>query len=153
MRWRCQFGVLDNFYDSAEVSGDGHVWSNAAIGTDYLEDTWQQNYRSGQRTYDYEGMVADGYPLLQHIPDVNEPQSGYISGPTWPRMGKTVYHFAEYISSVFCGDKAQKKTPENPQEGAMSGSEGELCYAVDFAGRRDSRGVGRREKSLALGDS
>jgi DNA-binding beta-propeller fold protein YncE len=117
-----QFGVLDNFYDSAEVSGDGHVWSNAAIGTDYLEDTWQQNYRSGQRTYDYEGMVADGYPLLQHIPDVNEPQSGYI----WTDMaahGKTVYHFAEYISSVFCGDKAQKKTPENPQEGAMSGSE------------------------------
>jgi len=117
-----QFGVLDNFYDSAEVSGDGHVWSNAAIGTDYLEDTWQQNYRSGQRTYDYEGMVADGYPLLQHIPDVNEPQSGYI----WTDMtahGKTVYHFAEYISSVFCGDKAQKKTPENPQEGAGSGSE------------------------------
>jgi DNA-binding beta-propeller fold protein YncE len=117
-----QFGVLDNFYDSAEVSGDGHVWSNAAIGTDYLEDTWQQNYRGGQRTYDYEGMVADGYPLLQHIPDVNEPQSGYI----WTDMvahGKTIYHFAEYISSVFCGDKAAKKTPVNPQQGAMSGSE------------------------------
>ena len=29
-----QFGVLDNFFDSGEVSGDGHVWSNAAIGTD-----------------------------------------------------------------------------------------------------------------------
>ncbi len=117
-----QFGVLDNFYDSAEVSGDGHVWSNAAIGTDYLEDTWQQNYRGGQRTYDYEGMVADGYPLLQHIPDVVEPQSGYI----WTDMvahGKTIYHFAEYISSVFCGDKAQKKAPQNPQQGAMSGSE------------------------------
>ena len=27
-----QFGVLDNFFDSGEVSGDGHVWSNAAIG-------------------------------------------------------------------------------------------------------------------------
>ena len=35
-----QFGVLDNFFDSGEVSGDGHVWSNAAIGTDYLEKTW-----------------------------------------------------------------------------------------------------------------
>ena len=23
-----QFGVLDNFFDSGEVSGDGHVWSN-----------------------------------------------------------------------------------------------------------------------------
>ena len=55
-----QFGVLDNFYDSGEVSGDGHVWSNAAIGTDYLEKTWQQSYRGGQRTYDFEGVVADG---------------------------------------------------------------------------------------------
>jgi hypothetical protein len=26
-----QFGVLDNFFDSGEVSGDGHVWSTAAI--------------------------------------------------------------------------------------------------------------------------
>ncbi len=68
-----QFGVLDNFYDSGEVSGDGHVWSTAAIGTDYLEKTWQQNYRGSQRTYDFEGVVAEGYPLLQKIPDVNEP--------------------------------------------------------------------------------
>jgi DNA-binding beta-propeller fold protein YncE len=117
-----QFGVLDNFYDSAEVSGDGHVWSNAAIGTDYLEDTWQQNYRGRQRTYDYEGVVADGYPLLQHIPDVVEPQSGYI----WTDMvahGRTIYHFAEYISSVFCGEKSEWKVEQNPQQGAMSGSE------------------------------
>ena len=117
-----QFGVLDNFYDSAEVSGDGHVWSNAAIGTDYLEDTWQQNYRGGQRTYDYEGMVADGYPLLQHIPDVVEPRSGYI----WTDMaahGRTVYHFAEYISSVFCGDKGAKTMGRNPQQGPMLGGE------------------------------
>ena len=25
-----QFGVLDNFYDSGDVSGDGHVWSTSA---------------------------------------------------------------------------------------------------------------------------
>ncbi len=115
-----QFGVLDNFYDSAEVSGDGHVWSNAAIGTDYLEETWQQNYRGGQRTYDYEGMVADGYPLLQHIPDVVEPRSGYI----WTNFvahGKTIYHFAEYISTIFCGDKEVRKLSADPKLGAMSG--------------------------------
>jgi DNA-binding beta-propeller fold protein YncE len=117
-----QFGVLDNFYDSAEVSGDGHVWSNAAIGTDYLEETWQQNYRGSQRTYDYEGMVANGYPLLQHIPDVVEPQSGYL----WTNFmghGKTVYHFAEYISTIFCGDKEEKKIASDPKLGAMSGGE------------------------------
>ncbi len=55
-----QFGVLDNFFDSGEVSGDGHVWSTAAIGSDYLEKTWQQSYRGSERTYDYEGVVAEG---------------------------------------------------------------------------------------------
>ena len=109
-----QFGVLDNFYDSGEVSGDGHVWSNAAIGTDYLEKTWQQAYRGGERTYDFEGVVAEGLPLVQNIPDVNEPASGYLWG-NLAAHGKTYYHFGEYISSVFCDEK---KTA-NPQQGPV----------------------------------
>ncbi|HKN20945.1 MAG TPA: bifunctional YncE family protein/alkaline phosphatase family protein [Terracidiphilus sp.] len=100
-----QFGVLDNFFDSGEVSGDGHVWSTAAIGTDYLEKTWPHNYRSEQRTYDYEGVVANGYPLLQKIPDVEEPASGYLWG-NLAAHGKTYYHFAEFISTTFCGQAA-----------------------------------------------
>jgi DNA-binding beta-propeller fold protein YncE len=99
-----QFGVLDNFFDSGEVSGDGHVWSTAAIGTDYLEKTWEQNYRGGQRTYDWEGAVAEDYPLLQKIPDVNEPASGYLWGDL-AAHGKTYYHFGEYISTTFCNEK------------------------------------------------
>jgi DNA-binding beta-propeller fold protein YncE len=109
-----QFGVLDNFYDSAEVSSGGHVWSIAGIGTDYLEKTWQSAYRGGQRTYDSEGMVANANPLLQKIPDVSDPASGYI----WNNLaahGKTYYHFGEYISSIFC--EAPKVT--DPQAGAM----------------------------------
>ena len=98
-----QFGVLDNFFDSGEVSGDGHVWSTAAIGTDYLEKTWQQSYRGEQRTYDYEGNVANGYPLLQKIPDVNEPASGYLWGNLAAHQ-KSYYHFAEYISTTFCNE-------------------------------------------------
>jgi DNA-binding beta-propeller fold protein YncE len=109
-----RFGVLDNFYDSGEVSGDGHVWSNAAIGTDYLEKTWQQSYRGGQRTYDFEGVVADGLPLEQKIPDVNEPASGYLWG-NLASHGKTYYHFGEYISTVFCDEKKSA----NPQEGPV----------------------------------
>jgi DNA-binding beta-propeller fold protein YncE len=99
-----QFGVLDNFFDSGEVSGDGHVWSTAAIGTDYLEKTWQQNYRGGQRTYDWEGAVAEDYPLLQKIPDVSEPASGYLWGDL-ASHGKTYYHFGEFISTTFCNEK------------------------------------------------
>jgi DNA-binding beta-propeller fold protein YncE len=108
-----QFGVLDNFYDSGEVSGDGHVWSTAAIGTDYLEKTWQQSYRNGQRTYDYEGVVADGLPLEQHIPDVNEPASGYLWGDL-ASHGKSYYHFAEYIASTFCDQVASANPKEGP---------------------------------------
>jgi DNA-binding beta-propeller fold protein YncE len=115
-----QFGVLDNFYDSGEVSGDGHVWSMAAIGTDYLERTWEQDYRGSQRTYDFEGVVAEGYPLLQNIPDVNEPQSGYLWG-NLAKHGKSYYNFGEYISSKFCDAKATA----NPQEGPMW--KGENC--------------------------
>jgi hypothetical protein len=109
-----QFGVLDNFYDSGEVSGDGHVWSNAAIGTDYLEKSWEQNYRGGQRTYDFEGIVAEGNPFLQGIPDVNEPTSGYLWG-NLAAHGKSYYHFGEYIATTFCNEK---KT-SNPQQGPM----------------------------------
>ncbi len=111
-----QFGVLDNFFDSGEVSGDGHVWSNAAIGSDYLEKTWQQSYRGEQRTYDFEGVVADGYPLLQKIPDVNEPESGYLWGDL-AAHGKSYYHFGEFISTIFCDEPAAV----DPQLGPMLG--------------------------------
>ena len=115
-----QFGVLDNFFDSGEVSGDGNVWSTAAINTDYLEKTWQQEYRGGQRTYDWEGVVAEGYPLLQKIPDVNEPASGYLWG-NLAAHNKSYYHFGEYISTTFCNEV---KTA-NPQQGPML--EGRNC--------------------------
>ncbi len=112
-----QFGVLDNFYDSGEVSGDGHVWSNAAITSDYTEKTWQQSYRGGERMYDFEGVVAEGYPLLQGIPDVNEPDSGYL----WTNLAKhnkTYYHFGEYVSTKFCGEASNSAAAAaSPLEG------------------------------------
>ena len=120
-RLALQFGVLDNFFDSGEVSGDGHVWSNAAISTDYVEKTWQQFYRNEQRTYDYEGVVADGYPLLQHIPDVAEPASGYL-WTNFAAHGKSFYHFAEYISSIFCDDAKGRKRVADPKLGVMPGA-------------------------------
>ena len=108
-----QFGVLDNFFDSGEVSGDGHVWSNAAIGTDYLEKSWEQDYRGSERGYDFEGVVSQGYPILQRIPDVVEPASGYL----WTNLakhGKTLYHFGEYISSTFCGEGKRANSQDGP---------------------------------------
>ncbi len=99
-----QFGVLDNFYDSGEVSGDGHVWSTAAISSDYTEKTWQQSYRGKERMYDYEGVAENGFPLEEKIPDVNEPESSYL-WTNLARHGKSLYHFGEFISTRFCGEE------------------------------------------------
>ena len=104
-----QFGVLDNFYDSGEVSGDGHDWSTAAITTDYNEQTWQINYRSRERTYDFQGTVADEYPLDENEPDVNEPATGYI----WDNVashGLTYRDYGEFIGGVWCKPTQSKMT-------------------------------------------
>ncbi len=119
-----QFGVLDNFYDSGEVSGDGHVWSNAAINSDYNERSWQINYRGGQHLYDYEGVVAEGIPLEQHIPDVAEPGTGYMWGNV-AKHGQTTYNFGEFIASTFCTDKGVSTAQKNPQLGPVL--EGKTC--------------------------
>ncbi len=96
-----QFGIIDNFYDSGEVSGDGHVWSTAAITSDYTEKTWQINYRGRERTYDYEGHVANGVPLEEGIPDVNEPGTGYL-WTSLARHKKTYRHYGEYVTTRWC---------------------------------------------------
>jgi len=111
-----QFGILDNFYDSGEVSGDGHVWSTAGITSDYTERDWQQSYRGSERTYDFEGVVQNGYPLQEKIPDINEPASGYL----WTDLakhGKTLYHFGEFVSTKFCDDSGEAPKEKSPLEG------------------------------------
>jgi len=114
-----QFGVLDNFYDSGEVSGDGHPWSMAAITTDYNEKAWPIAYRSAEREYDSEGTVGDVVPLDEGIPDVNEPATGYL----WDNLARhkmTYRHYGEYIETRWCEELEQKYTPATT--GAPTGS-------------------------------
>jgi DNA-binding beta-propeller fold protein YncE len=110
-----RFGILDNFYDSGEVSGDGHVWSTAAITSDYTEKTWQQSYRGKERVYDFEGVVENGFPLTEKIPDVNEPESSYL-WTSLARHHKTYFHFAEFIATHFCGS-GEPMPRQSPTEG------------------------------------
>jgi DNA-binding beta-propeller fold protein YncE len=96
-----QFGVLDNFYASGEISGNGHVWSTAAITSDYTEKTWQINYRGNERTYDFEGAVGNEIPLEQGIPDLDEPGTGFLWANA-KRAGVTYRHYGEFVESVWC---------------------------------------------------
>ncbi len=49
-----QFVLLDNFYVNGDVSADGHSWSTAAIGIDYIQKMWPNSYASRRDYYDYE---------------------------------------------------------------------------------------------------
>jgi YVTN family beta-propeller protein len=119
-----QFGIADNFYCSGEVSGDGHVWSTAAITSDYTEKTWQIGYRGDEHTYDYEGEVAHGLPLEEGLPDVNEPATGYLWGNV-ERHGLTHRNYGEYVQTQWC-DEVLAHNSAN--EGARLGA-GEGCNA------------------------
>jgi hypothetical protein len=114
-----QFGVLDNFYDSGEVSGDGHLWSTAAITSDYNEKTWQIAYRGKERTYDYQGQVADEYPLEHKQPDIDDPSTGFL----WDNLARNHVSFRDYgefVSAEWCNEKVKAATPK---QGTPSGQE------------------------------
>jgi DNA-binding beta-propeller fold protein YncE len=98
-----QFGVLDNFYDSGEVSGDGHLWSTAAITSDYNEKTWQIAYRGKERTYDFQGQVADEYPLEHNEADIDDPSTGFL----WDNLARNQVSFRDYgefVNALWCNN-------------------------------------------------
>jgi DNA-binding beta-propeller fold protein YncE len=114
-----QFGVLDNFYDSGEVSGDGHLWSTAAITSDYNEKTWQIAYRGKERTYDFGGNIADEIMLDHNLPDIDDPSTGFL----WDnvaRHGLTYRDYGEFVGAVWC-NKARKAA--TPKQGTPSAQE------------------------------
>ena len=121
-----QFGVLDNFYDSGEVSGDGHVWSTAAITTDYNEKTWQIAYRGKERTYDFQGQNADEFPLEYNLPDVDDPFTGFI----WDDLARNHLSFriyGEFVNAEWCNEK---RKAANPKQGTPSGQEAKCPRTV-----------------------
>jgi DNA-binding beta-propeller fold protein YncE len=106
-----QFGVLDNFYDSGEVSGDGHLWSTAAITSDYNEKTWQIAYRGKERTYDFQGTVADEFPLDHNQPDIDDPATGYL----WDNVahhGLSYRDYGEFVNAQWCNKTRKAATPK-----------------------------------------
>jgi DNA-binding beta-propeller fold protein YncE len=121
-----QFGVLDNFYDSGEVSGDGHLWSTAAITSDYNEKTWQIAYRGKERTYDFQGQVADEYPLEHHQPDVDDPATGFL-WDNLARNNRSFRDYGEFANAEWCNAKIKV---ESPQQGTPSNQEAECPRSV-----------------------
>ena len=122
-----QFGVFDNFYDSGEVSGDGHLWSTAAITSDYNEKTWQIAYRGKERTYDFQGQNADEYPLEHNEPDIDDPSTGFL----WDNLARhnvSYRDYGEFVNAEWCNEK---RKAASPKQGTPSGQEAR-CPQTDL---------------------
>ena len=105
-----QFGILDNFYDSGDVSGDGHVWSTSGSISDYVEKTWPIAYRSREHTYDSEGELLGGISAEDELPDAGEPTGGYL-WRNFASHGITYRHYGEYIVTRWCSATPESNAP------------------------------------------
>ena len=93
-----QFGVLDNFYDSGDVSANGHLWSDGSATSDYIEKIWPPLYRFSDRPEDF------GNSLEQGVPDMDDPGTGFL----WDNLAKhkfTYRIYGEMLLSTWCGDE------------------------------------------------
>jgi len=96
-----QFGILDNFYDSGDVSGDGHIWSTSASISDYVEKTWPIGYRGHEHTYDSEGEFLGRVSADDDLPYAGEPTGGFL-WKNFAKHGITYRHYGEFIISKWC---------------------------------------------------
>ncbi len=92
-----QFGVVDNFYDSGDVSANGHLWSDASATSDYIEKIWPIIYRYSGRPEDF------GNPLDENVPEMDDPGTGFL----WDALSKhhfTYRIYGEMVDAVWCGN-------------------------------------------------
>ncbi len=61
------FVLLDNFYVNADVSADGHNWSDAAIASDYVQKLWPSTYAKRRNHYDFEGGEPAALPAAGYL--------------------------------------------------------------------------------------
>jgi len=108
-RLALQFGVLDNFYDSGDVSANGHLWSDASATSDYIEKIWPIIYRGAERP------LNSGNGLDQNIPTPDDPGTGFL----WDNLAGHHFRYriyGEMVEARWCRDEKAS----SPREGAPS---------------------------------
>jgi len=93
-----QFGVLDNFYDSGDVSANGHLWSDASATSDFIEKIWPIIYRGSERP------MNPGNTLDQNLPMMDDPGTGFL----WDNLAKhnfTYRIYGEMLDATWCRDE------------------------------------------------
>jgi DNA-binding beta-propeller fold protein YncE len=126
-----QFGVLDNFYDSGDVSANGHLWSDASATSDYIEKIWPVIYRGSERPQDYGNTLDQGLPLM------DDPGTGFL----WDNLAKhnfTYRIYGEMLDLTWCRDEKVS----SPREGTPSPASSACPSAEIKQGERLPANVG-----------
>ncbi len=108
--------LLDNLYCNAEVSADGHNWSDAAYSTDYVDKSWPSNYGNRGAIYDFQG----GEPVAS-------PENGYL----WNLCERHHIYFRDY--GEFCESNPDTSKPDKPLEKALVGHIDPMYRSWDLA--------------------
>lgn len=111
-----QFVLLDNLYCDAEVSVDGHQWSNAAYATDFAEKTWPAGYG---------GKIDAGESMAML------PAGGYI----WDMAAKKGLSYRNY------GEFAKRQSDGSsmePRSEALGALRGHIAPNYQSWGARDT---------------
>ena len=115
-----QFGVLDNFYDSGDVSANGHLWSDASATSDYIEKIWPIIYRGSKRPEDFGNTLDQGLPLM------DDPGTGFL----WDNLRKhnfTYRIYGEMLDLTWCRDEKVS----SPREGTPSPASA-MCQSAEI---------------------
>jgi phospholipase C len=117
-----EFVLLDNLYCNGQVSRDGHPWSTAAYGTDYINRDWHLTYSARKGVPD----TDEG--------DLARPPSGYL-WDACKRAGISYRSYGEYGSRVSDGMGGLK------MEGRVPGLVGKMCpdYGIPKGGATKTR--------------
>jgi YVTN family beta-propeller protein len=108
-----EFVLLDNLYCDAEVSADGHQWSNAAYATDFSEKNWPASYGGMSNT----PATAALYPA-----------SGYL----WDRAARRGLTYRSY------GEMARRVSEGEAVKALTRGLEGHVAPGYLGWGARDT---------------
>jgi YVTN family beta-propeller protein len=108
-----EFVLLDNLYCDAEVSADGHQWSNAAYATDFNEKNWPASYGGKSNTPSTAAMY---------------PASGYM----WDQAARKGLTYRSY------GEMARRVSEGEPVRAQARGLEGHVAQKYLGWGARDT---------------
>lgn len=97
-----RFGIFDNAYANAQISPDGHNWTDAAIANDYVERFWPVISAGRRSLYDMQ---------VGNAPDV--PHSGYL----WDAAKRARITYRDYGEDLFAPLAGPIKVPVNTMPG------------------------------------